>query len=199
MDVIKNYLAASSGSLLEEDSHIESSSSSVSAGAQWDGHEFVPRPIAQVGQVGRTASPPRIEEVQSSADETSDVPTFGSFNDWLSTFSPGLGGVDPGEDKLLSAFRNRQKSNLVNDRIPTPAIETVEVESPTQMIPSSDTLSLVSQHLPIRRDLRDGETHVIFVNLRKPGSDKTFMEDLVTSPDIPVYKLIHELHQKGVS
>lgn len=124
------------------------------------------------------------------------MPTFDSFNGWLSTFAPN---PDPQEDELLSAFRNRKKTNSVNNRTPPVAIDTIEVGSQAEMIPTSDTLCLISQHLPIRPDIPDGKVHLIFVNLRKSGSDKTFTEDLVTSPDTPLYKLIHELHLKGLA
>jgi len=83
---------------------------------------------------------------------------------------------------------------LVNSRTPPVTIDTIEGE----MISSSDTLSLISQHLPIQWDIPDGKIHFIFVNLQKSGSDKTFMKDLVTSPDIPVYKVIYELHPEIV-
>jgi hypothetical protein len=135
-----------------------------------------------------TASPPGSEAVE----------TFSSFNDWLSTFAPNPEVPDPEEDELLSAFRNRKNTNSMNIRTPPVAIDTIEVASQAEMIPTSDTLSLISQHLPTRQDIPDGKVHLIFVNLRKSGSDKTFTEDLITSPDIPLYKLIHELHLKGL-
>lgn len=198
MDVIKNYLVASSTTRFGEDliGHIESSSCAVSAGVHRDAQKHVPSPISKEGQVGLTASPPGNEAVQR--DDTSNVPTFGSFNEWLSAFAPET--ADPEEDELLSAFRNRQRSDPVNDRIPTTVtIDAIEVASPAEMIPSSNTLSLVSQHLPMRDDLPDGKIHLIFINLKKFGCDQTFTEDIITSPDILVYKLIHELHQKGMS
>ena len=83
----------------------------------------------------------------------------------------------------------------MNSRTPPVTIDTIEGE----MISSSDTLSLISQHLPIQWDIPDGKIHFIFVNLQKSGSDKTFMKDLVTSPDIPVYKVIYELHMRQTS
>ena len=176
MDIIKNYILASSTTLFGKG---ESSSDAVVAGDQ----------EGQVGLV--TALPPGNEAV--------DVPTFGSFNGWLATFAPNPEIPDPKEDELLSAFRNHKSTNSVNNRSPPVVIDALEVASQAEMIPTSDTLSLISQHLPIRQDIPDGKVHLIFVNLRKPGSDKTFTEDLVTSPDIPLYKLIHELHLKGVS
>ena len=150
MDVIKSYIEASSTTLFGKDT------TKCSSGAV----------IAEEGQVGLlTALPPRNEAVEGS-----DVPTFSSFNGWLSTFAPNL---DPEEDELLSAFRNRKNINSVNNVVPPVAIDTVEVASQAEMIPTSDTLSLISQHLPIRQHIPDGKVHLIFVNLRKSGSDKT--------------------------
>jgi hypothetical protein len=159
MDVIKNYVVASSTTLFGKDAGLV------------------------------TTSPPGNEAV--------DVPTFGSFNSWLSTFAPNPEIPDPKEDELLSAFRNRKNTNSV--KTPPVAIDTIEVATQSEMIPPSDTLSLISQHLPIRQDIPDGMVHIIFVNLRKSGSDETFTEDLVTSLDTPLYKLIRELHLIGLS
>jgi hypothetical protein len=177
MDVVKSYIEASSTTLFGKD---RISSSAV---------------IAEGGQVGLvTALPPG-----NVGYEGDDVPAFGSFNGWLSTFSPNPEIPDPEEDKLLSAFRNRNKTNSAKNRAPPIALDTVEVASQAEMIRTSDTLSLVSKHLPIRQDIPDGKLHLVFVNLRKSGSDNTFTEDLVTSPDVPLYKLIYDLHLKGLS
>lgn len=178
MDIIKNYIVASSTTLFGKDA-TESPSGAVIAGDHRKGQE---------GQIGVTALP-----------SGNDVPTFGSFNGWLSTFAPNPEIPDSKEDELLSAFRNRKNTNSANNRTPPVAIDTIEVASQEEMIPTSDTLSLISQHLPIRHDIPGGKVHLIFVNLRKSGSDQTFTEDLVTSPDVPLYKLIHELHLKGLS
>lgn len=159
MDVIKNYIVASSTTLFGKDA-----TENVTAGDGKDDH----------------------------------VPTFDSFNGWLSTFAPNPETPDPNEEERLSAFRNRKNANSMNNRTPI-AIDTIEVASQAEMIPTSDTLSLISQHLPIRQDIPDGKVHLIFINLRKSGSDETFTEDVVTSPDAPLYRLIHELHLKGLS
>jgi len=196
ISVIKDYIAASSTTLFGKDVFKSFSSAAIAGDHRNDqGHAY--GPISQDGQVALSALAPENEAVQNPTGGTSDVPTF-SFNNWLSTFAPDPEISDPKEDELLSTFRNRRKTNSVNNRTPV-AIDTIEVASPGEMISSSDTLSLISQHLPIQRDIPDGKIHLIFVNLRKSGSDKTFTEDLVTSPDIPVYKVIHELHQKGLS
>jgi hypothetical protein len=52
MDVIKNYLVASSTTLFEEDliSHIESSSGAASAGVHRDVQKHVPSPISKEEQ-----------------------------------------------------------------------------------------------------------------------------------------------------
>jgi hypothetical protein len=147
---------------------------------------------------GKDATSSSTAEVTSLPSGNEAVETFGSFNDWFSTFAPNPETPDPGEEQLLSAFRNRKNPKSANIRAPPVAIDTIEVASQAEMIPTSDTLSLISQHLPTRQDIPDGKVHLIFVNLRKSGSDKMFTEDLITSPDIPLYKLIHDLHLKGL-
>ncbi len=112
--------------------------------------------------------------------------TFGFVNDWLSTFAPNPEVSDPKNDELLSAFRNCKNTHSVKNESTPVAIDTIEVASQAETIPTSDTLSLTSQHLPIRQDIPDGKVHLIFVNLRKSGSDETFTEVLITSPDIPL-------------
>jgi hypothetical protein len=197
MDVIRDYIEASSTTLFGKDV-TKSFPTTATTGDLSNVRGHASGLIFQGGQGGPTGVPPGC--VQNPADGTSDVPTFGSFNDWLSTFAPDPEIPDRKEDELLSAFRNRNRENTnVNKRTTPTAIDTVEVASPAEMIPSSDALSLISQHLPLRRDIPDGQIHLVFVNLRKHGSDKAFTEELITSPEIPVYKVIHELHQKGSS
>jgi hypothetical protein len=200
MDVIKDYIEASSTTLFGKDV-TKSLPTTAITGDLSNVRGHASGLIFQGEQGGLTGVPPGCAAVQNPADGTSDVPTFGSFNDWLSTFAPDPESPDRKEDELLSAFRsrNRENTNSVNRSITPAAIDTVEVASPAEMIPSSDALSLISQHLPLRRDIPDGQIHLVFVNLRKHGSDKAFTEELITSPEIPVYKVIHELHQKGSS
>jgi hypothetical protein len=155
MDVIKNYLVTSSTTLFGED--LKSSSGAASAGVHQNTQEHVSSPISQEGQVELMTSFPGNEAVQSASNGTRDVPMFSSFNDWLSTFTPDPETADPKEDERLSAFRDRQKSNAVNDRIHTVTVKAIEIASPAEMMPSSDTLSLVSQHLPIRHGLPSGK------------------------------------------
>jgi len=194
ISVIEDSIPASSTTLF---GNVSTSFSGI-AGDHRNNQGHAYGPISQDGQVALSPSAPENEPVQNSTHGTSDVPTFGSFNDWLSTFAPDPEIPDPEEDELLSTFRNHQKTNSVNNRTSPFAIDTIEVASPGEMISSSDTLFLISQNLPIQWNIPAGKIHLIFVNLRKSGFDKTFTEDLVTSPDTPIYKVIHELHQKGL-